>query len=223
MTGKAPGRLMEFSIKGMPLGGAWYDDGVLYLGGKKVCEKKNIIIKGMHNVENFLAAFCAVSDDVKIENMKKVAETFSGVEHRCEFVREIDGVKYYNDSIATSPTRTLAGITAFEKPVILIAGGYDKKLPFDVLAEQGMDHIKSLILVGATKNKIKEAFDKEFKKRGTIIPVILAETFEEAIMKAKAAAAAGDIVTLAPACASFDMFPNFADRGNAFKEIVNKL
>lgn len=223
MTGKAPGRLMEFSIKEMPMGGAWYDDGILYLDGKKVCEKKNIIIKGMHNVENFLAAFCAVSDDVKIENMKKVAETFSGVEHRCEFVREIDGVKYYNDSIATSPTRTLAGIIAFEKRVILIAGGYDKKLPFDVLAEQGMDHIKSLILVGATKNKIKEAFDKEFKKRGTTIPVILAETFEEAVMKAKEAAAAGDIVTLAPACASFDMFPNFADRGNAFKEIVNKL
>jgi len=223
MAGKAPGRLMRFSIKEMPPKGAWYSDGILYLEGKEVCEKKNIIIKGMHNVENFLAAFCAVSDEVKIENMKKIAETFSGVEHRCEFVRELNGVKYYNDSIATSPTRTLAGIIAFEKPVILIAGGYDKKLPFDVLAEQGMDHIKSLILVGATKNKIKESFDKEFEKRGTTIPVIIAETFEEAIIKAKEAAAAGDIVTLAPACASFDMFPNFADRGNAFKEIVNKL
>ncbi|MHC1719465.1 MAG: UDP-N-acetylmuramoyl-L-alanine--D-glutamate ligase [Clostridiaceae bacterium] len=223
MAGEAAGRLMQFSIKEKPSKGAWYSDGILYLEDKQVCEKKNIIIKGMHNVENFLAAFCAVSDDVKIENMKKVAETFSGVEHRCEFVRELNGIKYYNDSIATSPSRTLAGIIAFEKPVILIAGGYDKNLPFDVLAEHGMDHIKSLILVGATKYKIKEAFGKEFEKRGASIPVILVETFEEAIMKAKEAAAEGDIVTLAPACASFDMFPNFAERGNAFKEMVNNL
>lgn len=223
MASKAPGRLMQFSVKDIPEKGAWYKNGILYLEGKKVCEKKDLIIKGMHNVENLLAAFCAVSDDVKIENMKKTAEIFSGVEHRCEFVKEIDGVKYYNDSIATSPSRTLAGIAAFEQPVILIAGGYDKKLSFDVLAEKGMDHIKILILLGATKFKIKEAFEKEFEKRGSSIPVILTETLEEAVAEAKRNALPGDIVTLSPACASFDMFSNFEKRGATFKEIVNNL
>jgi UDP-N-acetylmuramoylalanine--D-glutamate ligase len=223
MASKAVGRVMLFSTKEKPACGAWYENGSLYLNGEKVCEKKDIILKGMHNVENFLAAFCALSEDVKTGSMKKVAETFSGVEHRCEFVRELQGVMYYNDSIASSPSRTVAGLAAFEKPVILIAGGYDKNLPFEPLAEQGLDHIKTLVLVGATKEKIKAAFDKEFIKRGHSIPVIMASSFEEAVAKARAAAGEGDIVTLSPACASFDMFVNFEKRGNAFKEIVNKL
>lgn len=223
MAPKAPGRVMLFSTREKPDSGAWYENGALYLNGEKVCEKKDIILKGMHNVENLLAAFCALSEDVKVENMRKVAETFSGVEHRCEFVRELDGVRYYNDSIASSPSRTVAGLAAFEKPVILIAGGYDKKIPFEPLAEQGLDHIKTLVLVGATKEKIKAAFEKEFEKRGLSIPVITADTFEEAVNKAREAAAAGDIVTLSPACASFDLFVNFEKRGNAFKEIVNNL
>ena len=223
MASKAVGRVLMFSTKEKPESGAWYANGSLYLNSEKVCDKKDIILKGMHNVENFLAAFCALFEDVKIESMKKVAETFSGVDHRCEFVRELDGVKYYNDSIASSPSRTVAGLTAFEKPVILIAGGYDKNLPFEPLAEQGMDYIKTLILVGATKDKIKAAFEKEFEKRGTAIPVIMADTFEEAVKKARETAREGDIITLSPACASFDMFVNFEKRGNAFKEIVNKL
>jgi UDP-N-acetylmuramoylalanine--D-glutamate ligase len=223
MASKAVGRVLMFSTKEKPDNGAWYENGSLYLNSEKVCDKKDIILKGMHNVENFLAAFCALFEDVKIESMKKVAETFSGVDHRCEFVRELDGVKYYNDSIASSPSRTVAGLMAFEKPVILIAGGYDKNLPFEPLAEQGMDYIKTLILVGATKDKIKDAFEKEFEKRGTTIPVIMADTFEEAVKKARENAGEGDIITLSPACASFDMFVNFEKRGNAFKEIVNKL
>lgn len=223
MAPKAPGRVMFFSTREKPDSGAWYENGALYLKGDKVCEKKDIILKGMHNVENLLAAFCALFEDVKIENMRKVAETFSGVEHRCEFVRELDGVRYYNDSIASSPSRTVAGLAAFEKPVILIAGGYDKKIPFEPLAEQGLDHIKTLVLVGATKEKIKAAFEKEFEKRGYSIPVITADTFEEAVEKAREAASEGDIVTLSPACASFDLFVNFEKRGNAFKDIVNNL
>jgi len=223
MMPKAPGRVMLFSTKEKPAEGAWFEDGSLYLKGEKVCEKNEMILKGMHNVENLLAAFCAVCEDVHVETMRKVATTFSGVEHRCEFVRELDGVKYYNDSIASSPSRTVAGLAAFEKPVILIAGGYDKKIPFEPLAEQGLEHIKTLVLVGATKEKIKAAFDNEFKKRGYSIPVIMADTFEEAVSKAKEAASTGDIVTLSPACASFDMFVNFEKRGNAFKEIVNNL
>ena len=120
----------------------------------------------MHNVENYLAAFVATKDDVSLETMKKVAETFTGVEHRCELVREIDGVKYYNDSIASSPTRTLAGLKAFDEKVIVIAGGYDKHIPFEPLAYEGYPYIKELILMGATKDKIKDVFDKLEKRKG---------------------------------------------------------
>ena len=134
---EAKAKVREFSSKRILNNGAYYNDGILYLEGKEVCKKEDIVIKGMHNVENYLAAFIATKDDVTIETMKKVAESFAGVEHRCEFVREIDGVKYYNDSIASSPTRTLAGLFAFEREVILIAGGYDKHIPFEPLAEEG--------------------------------------------------------------------------------------
>ena len=223
MAAKANSRLVKFSIREMPKKGAYYKDGILFLNDVEVCKKSEIKLKGMHNVENLLAAFCALFEDVEIKNMKKVATTFTGVEHRCEFVRELEGVQYYNDSIASSPTRTVAGLKAFDKPVILIAGGYDKKIPFEPLAEEGLKYIKKLILVGATKHKIKEAFDYEFNKTKTSIPIFLTDTFEEAVKKAKECAEPGDIITLSPACASFDLFSNFEKRGNNFKEIVNKL
>ena len=130
-------KIREFSSKRVLDNGAYYKDGVLYLDSQEVCKKDQIVIKGMHNVENYLAAFAATKDDVTISTMKKVAESFAGVEHRCELVRELDGVKYYNDSIASSPTRTLAGLKAFERKVILIAGGYDKHIPFEPLANEG--------------------------------------------------------------------------------------
>ena len=177
----------------------------------------------MHNVENYLAAFLATKDDVSIDNMKKVAESFAGVEHRCELVRELDGVKYYNDSIASSPTRTLAGLKAFDEKVILIAGGYDKHIPFEPLAYEGYPYIKELILVGATSDKIQAAFDKLEAEKGIKINIQRVDTFEGAIMLAKNIAKNGDIVTLSPACAAFDLFPNFMVRGKKFKEIVNSL
>ncbi len=220
MAGEAKGRLAEFSTKEKIENGAYFQHNKLYIKNKEVCTLDEIQVKGMHNVENLLAAFCAVSDDVSIESMKKVAMTFTGVEHRCEFVREINGVKYYNDSIASSPSRTLAGLKSFEKPVILIAGGYDKNIPFEPLAENGYMNIKTLILIGDTKNKIKDAFDKVTREKNIDIPIIVEENFEEAIRKAESLAVSGDIVTLSPACASFDMFPNFEVRGNRFKEIV---
>lgn len=216
-------RVRDFSSRVKLEYGASYQDGILYLDGKEICRKENIVIKGMHNVENFLAAFEATRDDVENETMKKVAKTFQGVEHRCEFVRELKGVKYYNDSIASSPTRTLAGLKAFEKKVILIAGGYDKHIPFDVLAKEGYPYIKSLILLGSTKMAIKREFDKVIKVKKVNLPIYIAKDLKEAVMKAKNIAKEGDIVTLSPACASFDMFPNFMIRGNKFKEIVNKL
>ena len=196
---------------------------VLYLDGKEICRRENIIIKGMHNVENFLAAFEATRDDVDNSTMRRVAETFQGVEHRCEFVREYKGVKYYNDSIASSPTRTLAGLKSFDTQVILIAGGYDKNISFDVLAKEGYPYIKSLILLGATKESIKKEFDKVIKAEKLNMPIYMVKTLREAVMTAKRIAKEGDIVTLSPACASFDMFPNFMVRGNNFKEMVNKI
>ena len=220
---EAKAKVREFSSMRVLENGAYFNDGILYLEGNEVCKKEDIVIKGMHNVENYLAAFIATKDDVKIETMKKVAESFSGVEHRCELVREIDGVKYYNDSIASSPTRTLAGLFAFERKVILIAGGYDKHIPFEPLAEEGYEFIKELILLGDTKYLIKEAFEKLKLEKNINIPIVMVESLEEAVSKAKEIASEGDIVTLSPACASFDMYPNFAVRGNKFKEIVNCL
>jgi UDP-N-acetylmuramoylalanine--D-glutamate ligase len=220
---EAKGIVKEFSSKREIVGGAYYKDGVLYLDGKEVCKKDNIIIKGMHNVENYLAAFAATKDDVSLETMKKVAETFAGVEHRCELVREIDGVRYYNDSIASSPTRTLAGLKAFDEKVILIAGGYDKNIPFEPLAYEGYEYIKQLILLGATKDKIKDVFDKLEEEKGISIKIQITKSLEEAVKIAKDVAKTGDIITLSPACASFDMYPNFMVRGNEFKDIVNRL
>ncbi|MCY6485730.1 UDP-N-acetylmuramoyl-L-alanine--D-glutamate ligase [Clostridium aestuarii] len=223
IVGEAKGKVMQFSVKEVIKNGACFTENKLMLKDKKVCILEEVKLMGMHNVENLLAAFCVVSEDVSIENMKKVATKFTGVEHRCEFVREVDGVKYYNDSIASSPTRTIAGLKAFKKPVILIAGGYDKKIPFEPLAENGYSKIKTLILVGATKEKIKKAFDKIDEEKNTKIPIIIVDSFEKAVYKAKEVANEGDIVTLSPACASFDMFPNFEIRGNEFKRLVNNL
>ena len=220
---EAKGEIREFSSKRVLDKGAYFEDGVLYLDGEKVCKKSDIVIKGMHNVENYLAAFAATKDDVSISSMKNVAETFGGVEHRCELVREIDGVKYYNDSIASSPTRTLAGLRAFERKVIIIVGGYDKHIPFEPLANEGYPYIKELILMGDTKEKIKTVFDKLEEEKGIKVNMHFVNSLEEAVNKAKELAVKGDVVTLSPACASFDMFPNFVVRGNRFKEIVNSL
>ena len=220
---EAKGKVEKFSSKNTENEDAYYKDGALYIHGKEVCKKDDIVIKGMHNVENYLAAFLAVEDEVSIENMKSVAETFGGVAHRCEFIREIDGVKYYNDSIASSPTRTLAGLKAFEKPVILIAGGYDKHIPFEPLAFEGYEKIKTIVIMGATKDKIAKCFKDLKETKGIDVPVYIVNNMEEAVNKCKEIAINGDIVTLSPACASFDMFKNFEIRGNVFKNIVNNL
>lgn len=220
MTHKAPGRIQMFSIKEKIDNGAYFDNNYLYINGHEVCRKEEIKMRGMHNIENLLAAFCAVSEDVSIESMRYTAVNFTNVEHRIEFVRELNGIKYYNDSIATSPTRTISGLNSFEKPVILIAGGYDKHIPFEPLAEEGYKKIKTLILVGATKNVIKETFEKVLKENMVSLPIIIADTFEEAVYKAKENAVYGDIITLSPACAAFDLFDNFEARGKKFKEIV---
>ena len=220
---EAKGEVREFSSKREVKNGAYYKDGTLFVDGEAVCKKDEIVIKGMHNVENYLAAFIATKDEVSKESMKKVATTFAGVEHRCELVRELDGVKYYNDSIASSPTRTLAGLRAFDTKVIVIAGGYDKHIPFEPLAYEGYPYIKELILLGATKDKIKFAFKKLYEDKNIKVNIVEVSSLEEAVNKAREIAQKGDIVTLSPACAAFDMFPNFAVRGRKFMEIVKGL
>lgn len=220
---EAKGKVYKFSSLKTENEDAYYKDGRLYLEGKFVCKTEDIIIKGMHNVENYLAAFLAVKDDVKIEVMAQVAQNFGGVEHRCEFIRELDGVAYYNDSIASSPTRTVAGLKAFEKPVILLAGGYDKNIPFEPLAQEGHEKIKTIILFGLTKTKIDDAFKKLEDEQGIKVERYIVNSLEEAVLKAKEIAKEGDKVTLSPACASFDMFKNFMIRGERFKELVKEL
>lgn len=223
MIGEQQGRLYTFSIKGEVAQGAYFKENNLYVKGLKVCNKKEVKLKGMYNIDNLLAAFAATCDEVSIETMRKVAMSFTGVEHRNEFVRELDGVEYYNNSIASSPTRTVASLLSFDNPVILLAGGYDKNLPFEPLAFEGYEKIKYLILLGATKNKIKAAFDLLKEEKGIEVPIYMVESLEEAVNKARDISIEGDVVALAPACASFDMFPNFEIRGNKFKELVNNL
>ena len=223
LTKEAKGSVKYFSLKEKLKDGAYFQNDNLFIRNKLVCSLGEIKIKGMHNVANMLTAFCATEDEVSIESMREVATTFMGVAHRGEFVREVDGVKYYNDSIASSPTRTIASIKAFEKPVILIAGGYDKQIPFEPLAQEGYSNIKTLILVGDTKYKIKEVFEQVMKEKKIYLEIILAENLNQAIRKAKEVAVVGDIVTLSPACASFDMFENFEVRGNKYKEIIMAL
>ncbi|MGN1412518.1 MAG: UDP-N-acetylmuramoyl-L-alanine--D-glutamate ligase [Oscillospiraceae bacterium] len=222
------GKLVKFSrTQKVECGAFLNSDGYLcYNNFGKVIEimhMSQIKIPGIHNVENYLAAISAVWGEVSIENMVKVAQTFNGVEHRIEFVRELDGVKYYNDSIATSPTRVLAGLNSFNQKLVVIAGGYDKKIPFEPLAKPMNEKVKDLILLGVTADKIEKAVTncEEYKSSGLTIHRVA--TLEEAVSKAREIAKSGDIVTLSPACASFDQYPNFEARGVHFKNIVNSL
>ncbi len=178
----------------------------------------DIRIPGMHNVENYMAAIGAVYPLVSRESIEYVAKNFGGVPHRIEFVRELDGVKYYNDSIASSPARTTAGLLSFDEKVILIAGGYDKKIPFDDFGSTVNDRVKKLVLVGNTSEKIEKAVKNA--KNYNNLPICREDTFEDAVLRARSIAAEGDIVILSPACASFDLFKNFEERGNTFKKLV---
>lgn len=221
------GKLVEFSRKYVPFFGAFLDkDGDIYIcdNGKKtfVMNKQEIKIPGIHNVENYLTAISAVYDDVSIDTIVKVANTFGGVEHRIEFVRELDGVRWYNDSIATSPTRTIAGLNSFDKKLIVIAGGYDKNIPYEPLAPVINERVKVLILMGDTAQKIKNAV-LNCANYNVDIKIHEVSDMEQAVEKAKEIAVSGDVVTLSPASASFDKYPNFEVRGNHFKDIVKSL
>ena len=222
------GRLVRFSRKAIPECGAYLDsDGFLcyntYGKSERIIHKDDIRIPGIHNVENYLAAISAVWGEVSPEVIAETAKTFGGVEHRIEFVRELDGVKWYNDSIATSPTRVLAGLNSFNQKLIVIAGGYDKKIPFEPMADVVNEKVKVLILMGVTAEKIEKAVTGSAKYNPENLKIVHVSSMEEAVSKAKEIAQNGDIVTLSPACASFDLYPNFEARGIHFKNLVKEL
>ena len=181
----------------------------------------DIKIPGVHNIENYMAAIGAVYPFVSLETIEYVAKNFGGVPHRIELVRTLDGVRFYNDSIASSPARTTAGLKSFAKKVILIAGGYDKKIPFDEFGLVVNDRVKELVLVGATSDKIEAAVKNAPNYTG--LTIHRESDFEVAVNKARKCASEGDVVLLSPACASFDLFKNFEERGNTFKNIVNNF
>ena len=186
----------------------------------EILKTADIKIPGRHNVENYMTAIALTSGFVSKETVNEIAKSFGGVEHRCEFVRELDGVKYYNSSIDSSPTRTEAALRAFKEKLIVICGGYDKNIPYEPLAIPLIECSKKVILVGATAPKIKAALLGCPDYNGTP-EIIEASTFEDSVNAARNSAKAGDIVILSPASASFDMFKNFEERGNYFKNIVN--
>ena len=199
----------------------WEEGGVIYRRGQKLLETKDILIPGTHNIENYMAAIAAVDGLVPDEAICQVARHFGGVEHRIELVRVKDGVKYYNDSIASSPSRTIAGLRSFQQKVILIAGGYDKHIPYDVLGPEICRHVSRLFLCGATAGKIRSAVEQCPEKEKP--EMVDCGDFETAVRAAAAAAREGDIVLMSPASASFDQFKNFMVRGECFKRIVKEL
>ena len=188
-----------------------------------ILPQAEVKLRGLHNIENLLAAAAAVWGRVPVEAIRQVGSTFTGVEHRIEPVRTLDGVTWYNDSIATSPTRTIAGLRSFAQKIILIAGGYDKKIPYEPLAPELLAHVKVLVLMGATGPRIEEAVRSQpgFAESGLVI--LHASSMEEAVALARGAAKPGDVVSLSPASASFDVYPNFEVRDRHFKQIVNSL
>ncbi len=217
------GKTRFFARVGKTDDGVCLDGTMICRDGKPVLDTKEIAIPGAHNIENYMAAILAVEGLVSDENIRKVAREFGGVEHRIELVRVKDGVKFYNDSIASSPSRTMAGLNSFSEKVLLIAGGYDKYIPYDVLGPVICKHVKKLYLNGATAGAIRAAVENapEYTKGNP--EIIDCGDFATAVHKAAADAKAGDVVLMSPASAAFDQFKNFMVRGDCFKRLVKEL
>ena len=188
-----------------------------------ILDCKDVLLRGEHNFENIATAIAATSSLVDIDKSIDTIKEFKAVEHRLEYVRTIDDVKWYNDSVSSSPTRTIAGLKSFDEDIVLIAGGYDKNLDYTPIAKPILKKVKTLILLGQTSGKIFDAVKEEEEKENKNIDIFMVNTLEEAVNLARKQAKVGEIVLFSPASASFDMFKNFADRGNKFKGLVNKL
>ena len=223
---KAPSSIVYFSRKGKPENGVFCENGILYRVKNGVSQRlmcaDDILIPGDHNVENYMAAFAATDGLVSDEYCIKVAKEFAGVEHRLELARVKDGVTFINDSIGTSPSRTAAGLHALKTKPILIAGGYDKHIPFDSLGDEICQYAKALFLTGNTAEKIAEAV-RNSKYYTPDFPMTVMDDFKGTVLAAAGSAESGDIVLLSPACAAFDKFKNFMERGKFFKQIVSEL
>lgn len=224
---EAKGKVVFFSSKEKLDNGFIVDENVV-----KECEDKvrkhilntdEVILRGNHNFQNIATALAATKTLVDTDAAVQAIKEFKPVEHRIEFIREIDGVKWYNDSASSSPTRTLSGINAFKENIILIAGGYDKNLDYKPLAKPVVEKVSTLILIGQTAEKIFDAVKSESEKENKKIDIYMCDSLEQTIEIAKKSAKKGDIVLFSPASASFDMFKNFADRGEKFKKLVNNI
>ena len=221
------GRVLWYSAKHTSADGAFIkgNDIIISVNGLNTAIPcvSGIKIPGIHNIQNILAASCAAYlAGAREQHIAKAVTTFAGLEHRLEFVREVNGVRYYDDSKATTPESAIAAVTAFQSPVILIAGGYDKGSDFEEFAEVCARNVKAIVLIGKTAKKIKELI---LKTKGTkeTPSIVTPETFREAFQQANTMTKAGDVVLLSPACASYDMFLNYEERGRQFKDMVHVL
>ena len=196
-------------------------DNCIYKNDSLIIKGDELHLRGIHNLENICTALSATYDLIDMDKAIQAIKTFKGVEHRLEYVRTIDNIKWYNDSVSSSPTRTIAGLESYSENIVLIAGGYDKNLDYTPIAKPILKHVSKLILFGATKEKIYKAVISA--KTNENIEIYILNTLEEVVSKAKEVAKVGEVVLFSPASASFDMFKNFADRGQKFKDLVNKL
>ena len=217
-------RVKFFSRRETLKNGVFCRDDMIYFSRdyevESIIPASEILLPGVHNIENYMAAFAAVDGMTSPEECRSVARTYGGVAHRLELVRKIGGVSYINDSIASSPTRTIAGLRAMRQKPILIAGGHDKNIPFDKLADEIAERVKALYLTGDTAEKIAAAVRGSVFYDPSRLPITIVEDLKAAVLAARASAADGDIVLLSPACSSFDRFRNFAERGDLFRNIV---
>ena len=223
----ARSNIVFFSDRSKVEEGAYCMDGALFRvhegKARKIMDAADIRIPGEHNVLNYLTAFCATDGLVEDEICRKVAMSFGGVEHRLEQVRTLDGVIFINDSIASSPSRTAAGLRAMKRKPIILVGGYDKHIAFDSLGDDLCRYAKKVFITGDTAQKIRAAIEGSSLYESNPVPFEMIDDFRDAVYAAAHAADEGDIVLLSPACASFDHFKNFAERGNTFKKIVMEL
>ena len=196
------------------------DDGIR----RHILDTKYLKLKGMHNFQNICTALALTKGLVDMDKAVETIKEFSGVHHRLELVREIDGVEWYNDSASTSPTRGISALNAFsDKEIILIAGGADKNLDYTPIAKPIVEKVKCLILIGQTANKIYEVVKKELEKQDKHLDIHMCETFKQSLELAKRVAEPGQVVLFSPASTSFDMFKDMYDRGDKFKEEVMKF
>ncbi|MBR3002628.1 MAG: UDP-N-acetylmuramoyl-L-alanine--D-glutamate ligase [Clostridia bacterium] len=224
---EANGKVIYFSSKEKLENGYIVDDKIIKECNdnirKYILDTAEVKLRGRHNFENIATALAATAGLADVDTAVEAIKEFNSVEHRLEFIREIDNVKWYNDSVSSSPTRTIAGLYSYDEPIILIAGGYDKNLDYTPIAKPIIEKAKCLILLGQTSGKIFDAVKEELENQGKKLPIYMCSTLQETVDIAKKQAKSGDVVLFSPASASFDLFKNFADRGNKFKKLVEQI